>query len=491
MIRFRHLAILLATVGLFACGSTPKTTQDQLMKQYPSLANLANALDQAKIDNVDLLAPNGYNAAYEQYLEAHLSATSDQKEAANNTAAKGDKTLKKAISRAQSSKKLFSEVLDARNRALETGGAQRYPKEIGELDNDFTKTARLVEKGSVEKAKQRRHDLQSAYSELELRALKDGTVSLASTAIANAKQANAPKLAPKTLASAEEELNLAQSVLEVDRTNRDKANAQANQAVVLANRSAHIAKSVERYKARDYTEEDIVLAHQKDIAHIGQAMGKTIRFDKPNDVTVKTLGNDIKSLVDTNSQYKLRIVALEAQLVQVSDSHQQELARTKAKYTGELSVLGKSKEELARMQKEQSARFERVQSLFNNKEANIFRQKNNVLLSVHGFKFPSGSAEIRPENFALLNKVTKAISEFKNSKVIVSGHTDSTGTSTINKVLSDVRAQNVAKFFNEIGGIPATRLQSAGHGQEKPIASNQTLDGRALNRRVEILIVNE
>jgi len=492
MIRFKYIAIiLLISLGLVACSSTPKTTQEQLMKQYPTLANLANALDQAKANHVDLLAPSSYNAAYEQYLEAHLAATSDQKAAAEKTTGQGQKTLQKAIKRSQTSKKLFTEVLEARNRAHISGGSQRYPKDMEKLDSGLTETAALVERGSVEKAKQRRLELQRGYSELELRALKDGTVSIANSAIENAKRANAPKLAPKTLASAEEELNLAQSVLEVDRTNRKKADTQAAQAAVLANRSAHIAKAVERYKARDFTEEDIVLAHQNDIAHLGKALGKTIQFDKPNDVTVKTLGTEIKSLADANIQHKQRIAALEAQMAQANQSHQEELARTKAKYTGELSVLGKSKEQLTRLQKEQSARFERVQSLFNNKEANIFRQKNNVLLSVHGFKFPSGSAEIRPENFALLNKVTKAISEFKNSKVVVSGHTDSTGTSTVNKVLSDVRAQNVAKFFTEVGGIEIRRLQATGFGQEKPIASNETYEGRALNRRVEILIIND
>jgi chemotaxis protein MotB len=58
-------------------------------------------------------------------------------------------------------------------------------------------------------------------------------------------------------------------------------------------------------------------------------------------------------------------------------------------------------------------------------------------------------------------------------------------------VLSDNRAKNVAKFFTEVGGIDANRIQAKGYGQEKPVASNATPDGRARNRRVEILIVND
>ena len=167
------------------------------------------------------------------------------------------------------------------------------------------------------------------------------------------------------------------------------------------------------------------------------------------------------------------------------------MAQLESKYTGEISMLGKTQEHLARMHKEQNARFERVQSLFNDKEANVYRQKNNVLISVHGFKFPVGSAEIRPENFALLKKIVKAIGEFKSSKIVVSGHTDSTGNADMNKSLSNSRAKNVAKFFVEVGGIDGKRIQAKGYGQEKPVASNRTAKGRAQNRRVEVLIVND
>lgn len=143
------------------------------------------------------------------------------------------------------------------------------------------------------------------------------------------------------------------------------------------------------------------------------------------------------------------------------------------------------------MHKEEQARFERVQSLFNETEANVYRQKNNVLISVHGFKFPVGSAEIRPDNFGLMNKIVQAIEEFKSARISVSGHTDSTGSADANKILSENRARNVAKFFVEVGGIDAKRIQAQGYGQEKPVASNQTAEGRALNRRVEILIMND
>ncbi|UCE76753.1 MAG: OmpA family protein, partial [Gammaproteobacteria bacterium] len=68
--------------------------------------------------------------------------------------------------------------------------------------------------------------------------------------------------------------------------------------------------------------------------------------------------------------------------------------------------------------------------------------------------------------------------------------TDSTGSAEVNKTLSQQRAGHVAKFLAEVGGISASRIMATGYGKERPVASNETPEGRAANRRVEILIRN-
>jgi outer membrane protein OmpA-like peptidoglycan-associated protein len=128
--------------------------------------------------------------------------------------------------------------------------------------------------------------------------------------------------------------------------------------------------------------------------------------------------------------------------------------------------------------------------MFTSSEANVYRQLENVLISAHGFEFPSGQSEIKTDNFVLVNKVIKAIELFPGSTVEIIGHTDSTGSAELNLKVSQERAANVAKFLNEVGGISLSRLSSQGFGSERPVASNKTAEGRASNRRVEILIVN-
>ena len=76
------------------------------------------------------------------------------------------------------------------------------------------------------------------------------------------------------------------------------------------------------------------------------------------------------------------------------------------------------------------------------------------------------------------------------SRVVVKGHTDSQGSSSLNKDLSERRAASVLRYLTDKGVI-ADRLISSGQGEEKPIASNATSQGRATNRRVEFIIVQD
>ncbi len=80
---------------------------------------------------------------------------------------------------------------------------------------------------------------------------------------------------------------------------------------------------------------------------------------------------------------------------------------------------------------------------------------------------------------------------FPDSKVIVSGHTDNVGSDALNQKLSEERAAKVAQFLVDVGGVPGGRVQSTGKGKNRPVASNESAEGRAANRRVEILIQNK
>ncbi|MCA9551108.1 MAG: OmpA family protein [Myxococcales bacterium] len=104
--------------------------------------------------------------------------------------------------------------------------------------------------------------------------------------------------------------------------------------------------------------------------------------------------------------------------------------------------------------------------------------------------FDTGKARIQPRSYELLNQVAEVLKTYTTMRVMVEGHTDSVGSSGMNLKLSQRRADAVREYV--IGqGIDPDRLSAVGFGEEKPIDSNQTKQGRERNRRVEFTITGE
>lgn len=120
----------------------------------------------------------------------------------------------------------------------------------------------------------------------------------------------------------------------------------------------------------------------------------------------------------------------------------------------------------------------------------VTRTQTGIILNMPGnISFPSGQYSILPNFYDVLNSVALVLKEYDKTAVKVSGHTDSTGGFELNQKLSENRAMAVADYLAS-QGVSRTRLQTYGYGPRYPIASNNTPDGRAANRRVEIEILN-
>jgi len=330
------------------------------------------------------------------------------------------------------------------------------------MDEKLKTTSALIEQGKIEEAKQSRPELIEGYTQLELSTLKVGTTELAKSAIANAKKNDAEKYAPKTLGQAQEKLTLAVSILEADRTQTEKANVQANNAKWLANKSSSITETIKDFERRDYSKEDVVLWYQNQLSTVHEPIGGQLPFDTANDNMVQTFKIDVSQLKATEIEYKERLASTE-----------------------------KERSAMLAKEKARKANFDKVQSMFTAEEANVFRKQQDILISAHGFQFPSGKSEIQTDNFPLMNKLKRAIDIFPNSRIEITGHTDSSGSDKINLSLSQARAENVGKFLIEVGEISSDRIKTTGYGESRPVAANTTAEGRAENRRVEINIINE
>lgn len=106
---------------------------------------------------------------------------------------------------------------------------------------------------------------------------------------------------------------------------------------------------------------------------------------------------------------------------------------------------------------------------------------------IYGIYFDTNSDLIKPESAPALTELLQALQEKPTTNVLIEGHTDSTNTDQYNLNLSQRRAQAVISWLVR-SGIAKNRLAAKGFGETKPVADNSTLQGRALNRRVEVSV---
>lgn len=110
-----------------------------------------------------------------------------------------------------------------------------------------------------------------------------------------------------------------------------------------------------------------------------------------------------------------------------------------------------------------------------------------IQVQVKDVNFRSGSATLDPSELSRLKPVLDALYNYPNTRVHIEGHTDSDGSNSFNQQLSENRAKNVA-FYLMDNGISRDRIITYGYGEERPIASNDTAQGKRMNRRVTFLI---
>jgi len=145
--------------------------------------------------------------------------------------------------------------------------------------------------------------------------------------------------------------------------------------------------------------------------------------------------------------------------------------------------LEAEKEKARKLREEADKKFQELQSSL----IQVSNDARGTIISMSDILFEVNKADLTPDLKTSLAKIAGILLVFKASNIIVEGHTDNQGSAEYNQKLSETRAENVMNFLIE-QGIKATRLTSVGYGFTKPIADNETKEGRQKNRRVDLII---
>jgi outer membrane protein OmpA-like peptidoglycan-associated protein len=124
------------------------------------------------------------------------------------------------------------------------------------------------------------------------------------------------------------------------------------------------------------------------------------------------------------------------------------------------------------------------------KELKLIPLKEGGVVRLNNIFFDTGKSELRPESGPELDRLVTTLNESPKMVIEVRGHTDNTGSNEINAKLSQDRADAVREYFIS-KGIEPDRIASKGFGETKPVATNDTDEGRQQNRRVEFVIVKK
>ncbi len=171
-----------------------------------------------------------------------------------------------------------------------------------------------------------------------------------------------------------------------------------------------------------------------------------------------------------------RVAALE----KIKSIHERinELERSKA-----AEMANRLKSDIRAMQDEADKKFRELQSSL----IQVTNDARGTIISMSDILFETGKANLTADLKTSLAKIAGILLVFKNSRVIVEGHTDNVGSEDYNQVLSERRAENVMNFLVE-QGVALSRLSALGYGFSRPVADNDTDAGRAKNRRVDLIV---
>jgi OmpA-OmpF porin, OOP family len=442
------------------------------------------ALEAARAANAELLAPDTFTRALEAYRDAESDLTRGRNIDRVRSGLSNAVTLfTEATEAAEIASITLAALLKTRDDA-ENATASTFAAELWtEAEAAFRNATRRLEAGDIRAARSRADQAEALYRDAELTAIKAQYLSQTRALLAQAEQARVPRYAPRTferalllLEQAERELNENRYDTDLPRSLAQQANYEARHAIFLAERIRMIRDS-------DTSEEDIVLAYEEPLVRIAAAADKVATLDRGVDPLADELVAFIEDLreqsqqseVDLNES-RMRIAELEEEIRDLDER-----------------LGGVSQERVALVQRlEAEARlreqFESIEVMFTRDEARVSREGNTIVLRLVGLTFESGRATVDPSYRELLDKVRQASAVFPRSQIVIEGHTDSYGSDDNNMALSRQRAEAVSADLTSELGVPVFRISAVGYGETRPIANNETEQGRARNRRIDVRI---
>jgi OmpA-OmpF porin, OOP family len=477
----RFPALVCTLVLSLAAAPSPAQQQDLRSTLF---VEADRALAAARAANAELLAPATFGRALEQYMAADSDLTRGRNlERIKGSLAAATKGFNDAAQAAEIASVTLSAVIKTRDDAMKANAATFATDLWNDATQTFDSAARRLESGDIRGARSRADQAEGQYRDAELTAIKAQYLSQTRALLAEADQQRVPRYAPMTYEKARSLLAQAERELNENRYDTDLPRSLAQQANYEARHAIYLAGLISQLRDEGGTLEDIILKYEEPLTQISAAADQVAQLDKGIEPVVMELVTYIEGLRDQEAQGERDLADARKRVGELEDEIR-DLDQRLGGVSQERVALVQRLEAEARLREQ----FASIENTFNRDEARVSREGNRMVIRLVGLTFQSGQAEVQSTYRPLLEKVKRAADVFPRSQIIVEGHTDSYGSDENNLALSRRRAEAVSAFLTSELGVPALRISAVGYGETQPIANNDTEQGRARNRRIDIRI---
>ena len=473
--RFPFLVLL-----ILLCGGV--AAQDSLRASL--LDEAREALVAANKAQAPILAPNSYETGAGHFQRAEeLIDRGGNLDRIRTEANKALAQWRAALAAADKARALMSNAVQARDDAR-AAGAQKAAGDAWEDAADLLRDAALrLERGAEKPALRLAGRAETAFRAAELAAIKANYLNETASLLETADDLRAERYVPATFASAGALLAEAETELTENRYDTDRPRSLAQSAKHQANLAIHLTEKLRAAEKDRAALEALALDWQTPVKRIGAVLDIPVYFDDGYESATASLVERIETLLADNRAQNLELADREAQIAEMES----QIATLEERLGGasqERMALAEQLDRQARVR----AQFAAVERMFARHEAIVLRAGDDVILRLVGLTFGSGKTDITPDKFPLLGRVRQAINQFDNCSIVVEGHTDAFGSDTSNMTLSTERALAVRAYMLANMGLVPSQVVANGYGETRPIANNETPEGRAKNRRIDVII---
>jgi outer membrane protein OmpA-like peptidoglycan-associated protein len=479
VIRYRLLATgsLAASLAVIPSSARGQALEDEMQATVQRYV-------EAQAQHLDLVSPRNFSRAADRLARAQQEHREGGRiEEIRKKLRESNEALGEAEALREIGEVLMREALAARGGALAANAPEFAGREWATAEKKAEDAGRKVEDGNQNDARTQAGEAETLYREAELQAVRNSVLGQARRLRDAALEARAETYAPRTLAEADTLMGRADASIGLNPAEPSSAADLASGAAAGYEHATWVALLADSLRRREVAAEDLIHRYEDELGTIADPFGFEPEFAEGSGPVTAQILASIRSLQEDRQRLESTLADREDEigLLRIStDSMEARLARLEER---EASVSAELRE---RERREQTLR--EVQALFDSEEAEIIVGVDRVTMRLIGLTFDSGSHKIRPEDYSLLTKVHQGIRAFPEAQIVVEGHTDSQGNDQFNQALSTRRAIAVREYVLANMAISADRIRAVGYGEGQPIARNDTADGRAKNRRIDVVL---